>query len=165
MLFWSLNLVVWYNMVMNNKTTIAIIAGVLVIGGLAWWALSGKGATQPTDTTSTTQTNQPTSVTVNHYFQENNGIGSHTIEGTLTLPTPCHILASNAVVTPGINGAPDQVLITFTTTPGTGVCTQVLADKFFRVTFTAGKDALITATLDGKPLALVYSETKEGITK
>lgn len=144
---------------MNNKTVVGIIAGLLVIGGLAWWGLSGgKGDVPVDDTAGTPVSAQPTSVTVNHYFDN----GSHTVEGTLTLPTPCHTLSSEVVVAESF---PEQVMIKFTTKSGEGVCVQVLADKFFRVTFSASKDALISATLDGKPLALIYSETKEGITK
>ena len=78
------------------------------------------------------------------------------------MPTPCHSLASDVMVAESM---PEQVLIKFTTKAGEGICTQVLADKFFRVSFTASKDALITATLNGKVITLVYSETKEGITK
>ena len=104
------------------------------------------------------QTTTPDSITVNHYFDN----GAHSLEGTLTLPTPCHILDYNTVVAESM---PEQVMVNFSTKPGEGLCTQVLADKFFRVTFNASKDAVISATLDGKSIKLIFSETKEGITK
>ncbi|HEY9583082.1 MAG TPA: hypothetical protein VJK09_02095 [Candidatus Paceibacterota bacterium] len=147
---------------MSNKTVIGIIIGLIIIGGLVWWSLSSKTDNDTGTPVSTGQETQPQSITVNHYFQENAGVGAHTIEGTLTLPTPCHSLASDVMVAESM---PEQVLIKFTTKAGEGICTQVLADKFFRVSFTASKDALITATLNGKVITLVYSETKEGITK
>ena len=141
---------------MSNKTVIGVI--VLLVGILwaAWWGLGGKSAkeTPPDQVVST----EPSTVTANHYFDN----GSHSIEGTLTLPTPCHTLTNEVVVE---QSNPEKVLIKFVTHPGEGVCTQVLADKFFRVTFNAPRDAQISATLDGKPVTLVFSETKEGITK
>ena len=104
----------------------------------------------------------PEKLTVNHYFQENGVNGSHTIEGTITLPTPCHTITNEVLVAESF---PEQISINFTTHPDSGICTQVLADKFFRVSFQASKDAIIRATLDGKPIELVFSENLEGITK
>lgn len=151
---------------MSNKAIAGIVVGLIVIGGLAWWGLSSKNTVNVSgDTASTTA---PTSLTVNHYFEEGSstpGFGSHTIEGTMTLPTPCHTLTTEATVTPGVGGEQDAALVAFATHQGEGVCTEVLADKFFRVSFTASKDAKISATLDGKPITLIFSENKEGITK
>ena len=142
---------------MNNKTIVGVIVGLIVIGGLAWWGLSGR-TEAPSGDVAGDQTTQPASLTVNHYFDN----GSHTIEGTITLPTPCHSLTTEALLA---EPYPEQVTITFATAPGAGICTQVLADKFFRVTFNASKDALIKATLNGQPITLIFSENKEGITK
>jgi len=142
---------------MSNKTIIGVIVGLIVIGGLAWWGLAGR-TEAPAGDVAGNEATQPNSLTVNHYFDN----GSHTIEGTITLPTPCHSLTTEALVA---ESYPEQVTIKFTTAPGTGICTQVLADKFFRVTFNASKDALIKATLNGQPITLIFSEDKEGITK
>ncbi|HEY4483495.1 MAG TPA: hypothetical protein VI953_04960 [Candidatus Paceibacterota bacterium] len=143
---------------MSNKTIVGVIVGLIVIGGLAWWGLSGRTEAPVDGDVAGDEISQPNSLTVNHYFDN----GSHTIEGTITLPTPCHSLTSDVLVA---ESYPEQVTIKFTIAPGTGICTQVLADKFFRVTFNASKDASIKATLNGQPISLVYSENKEGITK
>ena len=147
---------------MTNKTIIGVLVALVVVGGLAWWGLSNKTTVEniPEETTNTS----PTTLTVNHYYQVNNGMGSHTLEGTITLPTPCHSLSVEAEVAPSVEH-PEDVLVKFITKPGGGICTQVLSDKFFRVTFNAGEDAQITATLDGRPITLIFSENKEGITK
>lgn len=142
---------------MSNKTTIAIIVVLVIILGLVWWSLGSKeGEVLPADITNVATL--PDSITVNHYFEN----GSHSLEGTLGMPTPCHTLDYNTIVA---ESAPEQVTVNFTTKPGEGLCTQVLSDKFFRVTFNASKDAVISATLDGKAVKLIFSETKEGITK
>ncbi|OHB17806.1 MAG: hypothetical protein A2749_00985 [Parcubacteria group bacterium RIFCSPHIGHO2_01_FULL_45_26] len=146
---------------MSNKTTIAVVVILAIILGFVWWSLGAKKEEAvPTDTS--TVATLPDSITVNHYFDN----GNHSLEGTLTLPTPCHTLSYEATLVPrSLGEAGERVLVGFVTKPNEGLCTQVLSDKFFRVTFRAGKDALITATLDGKPVRLIFSETKEGITK
>jgi len=134
-----------------------IIVVLVVILGFVWWSLGTKknGSVLVGDTQTTSL---PESITVNHYFNN----GEHSLEGTLTLPTPCHSLSYDAIVA---ESYPEQVMVKFVTKPGEGLCTQILADKFFRVAFNASKDAVISATLDGKAVRLVFSETKEGITK
>ncbi len=145
---------------MNNKTIVGTILGLLIVLGLVYWSLSNYDKRNDLDKVDTTPVvNQaPTSLTVNHYYNNN----SHTIEGTMTLPTPCHTLSHTANVA---ESSPEQVSIAFVTKASEGLCTQVLADKFFRVVFEASVDAVITATLDGQPLNLIFSEIKEGITK
>lgn len=130
------------------------------VGAGIWWSLAHRNAATPSQNVAgvSTEGEQPQSLTVNHYYNN----GQHSIEGTITLPTPCHSLEQNVSVT---RGTPDKVVIAFTTRAGAGVCTQVLSDKFFRVVFAAGPDAQVSATLNGQPLSLVYSENKEGITK
>ena len=143
---------------MSNKATIGIVVVLVLILGGVWWSLSNKGDEDVVPADNGGQTTSPDSITVNHYFDN----GSHSLEGTLTLPTPCHTLDYNTVVAESM---PEQVMVNFTTKPGEGLCTQVLSDKFFRVTFNASKDAVISATLDGRPIKLIFSDTKEGITK
>ncbi|HEY4514759.1 MAG TPA: hypothetical protein VJJ22_01210 [Candidatus Paceibacterota bacterium] len=147
---------------MNNKTIIGIIVAFVAVGGLAYWSLSGKDVSnQGAVVIDATKTDEVTTLIVNHYFDN----GSHTIEGTMTLPTPCDTLSQEVDITKGVSGVVDKVVVNFTTKSTEGFCTQVLADKFFHVSFNAGKDAIITATLNGKPLRLIFSETFEGVTK
>jgi|SRR3989344_7001890 len=147
---------------MNNKTIIGILLVLVAIGGLAWWGLRDKPVETPVEDVGANPTN-PESLTVNHYFEN----GKHTIEGTMTMPTPCHTLTSEVTLAPRSSPSEvgEQIMIKFTTKAGEGMCTQVLADKFFRVTFNASRDATIRATLNGQPLELKFSETLEGITK
>ncbi|HEY4493543.1 MAG TPA: hypothetical protein VJB98_02900 [Candidatus Paceibacterota bacterium] len=142
---------------MSNKTVIGIVAVLIVILGLVWWGLSDKQEVinEPVDNGSEVTQD---SLTVDHYYED----GKHTIEGTITLPTPCHTITGEAIVAESM---PEQITIKLTTKAGEGICTQVLADKFFRVTFNASKEAVIKATLDGKPITLVFSQVQEGITK
>lgn len=154
-----------YNTYMNNKTIIGIIVALLVVLGLAWWSLSDRSNSNKegevdnnTSVLGDQQSAPSGSLTVNHYFSD----GSHTIEGTITLPTPCHTISHDVLVAESF---PEQVSIALVTKPGAGLCTQVLADKFFRITFNASKDAVIRATLDGQPITLIYSDNNEGITK
>jgi len=81
--------------------------------------------------------------------------GTHTLVGELALPTPCHELSWEVVVAESF---PEQVTIAFSTTPGDGMCAQVLTPAPFTVTVAASADATFSALLNGDPVALTNSQ-------
>jgi len=145
---------------MSNKAVIGIIIVLAAIGGLTWWSLADRqNQTEEPPVGGNGSDVTKDKLTINHYFDA----GKHTIEGTMTLPTPCHSLTHEVEMNDPLTT--QDVVIKFMTAPGEGICTQVLSDKFFRVTFEASENAKISATLNGAPLTLIFSETKSGITK
>ncbi len=81
--------------------------------------------------------------------------GTHTLVGEIALPTPCHELSWEVTVAESF---PEQVTIAFSTTPGDGMCAQVLTPAPFSVTVAASADATFSALFNGEPVPLVSSQ-------
>lgn len=78
--------------------------------------------------------------------------GEYSIAGFVELPTPCHSLAASVTV---VQSDPEQVVIALTSEPGEDLCAQVITPQPFQVSFTAGENAVIRATLNNRPLTLI----------
>lgn len=142
---------------MSNKSIVAIVVIVLLLaGGILWLVPFGNPAEE--NDNEVVELPGPEVVRVNHFFEN----GLHTVEGTITLPTPCYSLETNVAVTKATDDGSDKAVLNFVATSGTGVCTQVIADKFFSTSFEAGENAEITATYNGKPIRLDIAEGVEG---
>ena len=144
---------------MSNKVIVAIVVVLLII--LGFFIFRGdKKVEAPSDVVVVKEpvTGQIKAITANHYFAN----GVHTLEGTMTLPTPCHEIDTDVAIAKSL---PEQVIVNFRQVPGEGICVQTIADKFFRVTFNASEDAKITATLGGEPIGLVLSGDASSIVK
>ncbi|MBI1975659.1 MAG: hypothetical protein HYS59_01510 [Candidatus Vogelbacteria bacterium] len=137
-------------------TVLGIVAFSVVIGGVVAYRRSGISAEDenvPSSNASTGQTRnaQQRAILIVREFAN----GLHTYKGSITAPTPCHTLTHRLRQT---QPTPVQVTIDFTITPppdGT-ICTQVLADIPFEVSFPGPESALpALATLDGQPLLLI----------
>lgn len=148
---------------MSNKTIIAIIIVILVIVGFIIWKSPFSGPSD-TDTATTTEGDvlgEDTSViTADHFFDA--ATNTHTLEGVITLPTPCHTL-TNTVATDG--PADTDITIAFTTAQGGEICTQVLSQKIFHIEFKAAENATIHATLNGQPRELKLTTQGSAIQK
>lgn len=149
---------------MNNRSIWGIIV-VLVLILLAifyWWNPFGPAEEEPIPTgenqAAVGAVVSPGQLPANHYFSA----GRHTIQGSVSLPTPCHELSTEVFVA---ESAPVQVRIDFKTTLTSEICAQVITDKFFSVEFDAPAAVVITATWNGASLELVLSESGSGITK
>lgn len=86
-------------------------------------------------------------ITAKHSFVN----GKHIIAGEVDVPTPCYSLDVTSSVSAG---NPEQVAVFFKTTDGGGVCAQVISARRFKIEFNASKDAVISATFNGKPATL-----------
>ena len=122
----------------NNK----IIWGVLILGVLgvgAWFLMRGDKEVE----------HKPLAEKIVgvHYA----GGGTHTVEGTVTLPNPCYILS---VASEKRSGAPEEILLRFTANQTADVCAQALYKAPFRTTFNAADDAVISAEINGVSLPL-----------
>ena len=138
---------------MNNRTIIAIVIIIILIAlGILW--LAPFDNPEENEEVNTEQSSWPEEARANHFFKD----GTHTIEGTITLPTPCHTLVTDVTV----NEAKDKAVVNFVGRASTGICAQVVAEKIFTVNFQASGDAEITATFNGAPIRLNLIEGEEG---
>lgn len=123
---------------------IALITFVVVAAlGLAFvfFVPRGSEALPPAPATTTTPT---------LYVSDSYSKGTHTIKGAFSVPTPCTSVSAEATVIAGIaSTSPDTIAIAVSAPPDTGICVQMVATSTFSVSATAGKGAVITASVNG----------------
>lgn len=134
-----------------NKTAIGT-AGVIVVLLLLGWLFFWRGnveAPSVSEETPGEQTEQEQMlITAKHQYID----GKHIVAGEVNVPTPCHILQTDANVSTG--ATPDQAIIDFTATTQADTCAQVLTPARFKVEFDADENADIKATWNGMPARL-----------
>lgn len=136
-----------------KNTLVAIIS--LAVLGVGGWLIFGNqtpdALRDPAAIGEATNNGEQAHMeTISAYHQYRNN--THIIAGEYPLPTPCHILNTEATVT---EGDPDSVTIAFeVTSEDPGVCAQVITPARFRVEFNADENAEITATLNGEEVIL-----------
>jgi hypothetical protein len=79
--------------------------------------------------------------------------GTHTIAGEVDVPTPCDLLEAEGAVEVR-EPREDKATIQFTTVNEADVCAQVVTPARFKVSFTAGEEAEIVGTWNGRPVKL-----------
>lgn len=132
----------------------AVIALVLVLGGLVYWQtmtpFSTKNQSASVLNSQLAQSAaQPAHETITAKHQYKNG--NHIVAGEVNMPTPCDILTVNTRVAESF---PEQVTIEFVSTRSSDVCAQVITPVRFRVDFKASAQAVIKATWNGQPVVL-----------
>lgn len=68
--------------------------------------------------------------------------GALHISGTLETPTPCHTITVEPVI---LESYPEQVVLDIQTTPGEGMCAQVLTEQSFTAVATTSAEATIVS--------------------
>jgi hypothetical protein len=119
--------------------------------------LAGQRTTDTTVLPTTTDDADPIRINAVHFFKDN----AHTVVGELMMPTPCDLITSEVVVA---ESKPEQVRIALTKVNNAATCAQVLTPERFRVDFSASKEAVVTATLDGKEVILNLRDAEPGAT-
>lgn len=139
----------------NRKAVVAVIIFALIIVGMFLFAyLKRSEITTPTNdqttnvpVTPSTPYDSITRIDAKHFFIN----GEHTLVGEITMPTPCDLLNWTSRVA---ESSPEQVMVNFDVVNNAEVCTQVQTQQRFKVTFKAGEDAVIKATLEGRAVEL-----------
>ncbi|OGE84904.1 MAG: hypothetical protein A3J48_02210 [Candidatus Doudnabacteria bacterium RIFCSPHIGHO2_02_FULL_46_11] len=92
----------------------------------------------------------PQTIKAKHAF----AAGEHTLSGKLNLPTPCHELEYETIIT---QSYPEQITINFKISPPAVdvICIQVVDEREFTIEFAASAGALILAKLNGHPVELL----------
>ncbi|MCI0566531.1 hypothetical protein L0Y46_05055 [bacterium] len=87
-------------------------------------------------------------ITAKHQYKD----GVHTIAGDVELPTPCHILETEARIS---QDAPsEQVTIVFASKSSDPECDPIIVSERFKVVFKADEDAEILGIFDGENIIL-----------
>jgi len=140
---------------MNKQSVIILISIVIVtVLGVMVFRTSSVQTTQPqpVDNQDATSTDNEEGImrTVDAVHQYQPDEGRHIVAGTTTVPTPCHQLSAEAEVK---ESSPEQVVIDFAAEQDDeGVCTQVIQNSRFKITFTASENAAITGGMFGKDM-------------
>jgi hypothetical protein len=86
-------------------------------------------------------------VEAKHYYID----GVHTFAGIIDMPTPCDLLVSDVIVR---ESSPEQIELAFSVVNNAESCVQVITPQRFKVSASASKDAIVTATFGGIPVTL-----------
>jgi len=87
------------------------------------------------------------SITAEHSYED----GRHSIVGGLSLPTPCHNLTTDSVVSEDKT----EAIVNFNVTVDPNeICIQVITEKFFSILFSAPEDIVIKGFLNGQEVLL-----------
>jgi hypothetical protein len=149
---------------MSNKSiTVLISLFFLIIIGMFLFTYLQKTSSPevtPADSEESSISTNPYNITRiegKHFFIN----GVHTIVGEIVMPTPCDLLTTEARIA---ESYPEQVTFNFTVLNTTDVCAQVVTSQRFKVEAQASKDANLTATFMGVPVALNLVEAAVGET-
>ena len=82
-----------------------------------------------------------------HFFKN----GTHTVVGEITLPTPCDLLKTEAIIA---ESYPEQVTFLFTVINTTDTCAMVATNQRFKVEARASSQANLKATFNGSAVEL-----------
>lgn len=116
---------------------------------------SSEWANKPAEPKSPAEVKTMMTINAKHAFRN----GQHIVVGEVGLPTPCHILESQAIV----DADKKSALIDLTASQKTDeVCAQVITTARFKVVFTASKDAKIIARYNGQDATLNLIEAAPG---
>ncbi|HET8574666.1 MAG TPA: hypothetical protein VFM02_00645 [Candidatus Paceibacterota bacterium] len=89
-------------------------------------------------------------ITAKHQY--NADMGTHTVAGTLETPTICDILSTSVKTEKSVKTATATIAFKLTNTSET--CAQAVGEQRFKVSFDAPENAVIQATLNGRPIQL-----------
>jgi hypothetical protein len=147
-----------------------IMLGIVVVAIIGFVVISFQRDTLDTaikiDTASTTdwasapaapsvKVSEKTVVTAKHAYRNN----EHIIAGEIPLPSPCHILESQATVAPDKK----EVFIVLTSSiKGAETCAEKVTPARFKLNIKAAKTAIFRATLNGQEVTLNLIEAGEG---
>lgn len=136
---------------MNSKTISWTIFAVVVIALLIILA-PHSGTTPEVLPDGETQGFVPEKVEAIHSFRD----GTHTLFGSIDLPTPCYTLSTDVIVAESF---PEQVTIDFKAEVDPDImCTQVISPSEFSVEVDVSEDATFSTRFNGVSVPLEIKE-------
>jgi hypothetical protein len=139
---------------MNNKAKIfSVVLVVLVVSMFGY-------AYYKSNTLQTNQTNEPASempsssrysditrIDAKHFYID----GVHTLAGEVSMPTPCDLLTTDAIVAESL---PEQITVFFNVLNNSENCVQTVTPQRFKVSATASEAATFTALFNDRAIEL-----------
>lgn len=146
-----------------NNTAIAVLV-ILILSALALFAFillqpeaSPETAAEPPTSDAAADTGrEDVIVSAKQQYSE----GTHTIAGTVTVPTPCHGVSAEPFLIG--SGTSTVAEIRLTTVLEGEDCPSVPSDTTFRVIFDAPEQMPVRAVWDGEPVRLNLLPVAEG---
>lgn len=126
-----------------NKKVIGVVIAVGIICFAIYTFMGGQEVSVPVPTAS-----EGIEVTAVHTYTG----GTHTLVGSVVVPTPCHALTYEYIIA---ESYPEQVIVEFTTKSMSEICAQVMTPAPFDIEFIASEEAHIRATLNGESVDLI----------
>lgn len=149
---------------MSNKTIVFGVIGffLIIISLFAFTSFQKNKVTEQVPSVATkagadTTRYGITRIDAKHFYVD----GVHTIVGELPLPTPCDLLATDALVA---ESYPEQVTFAFSVVNTTKECLTQQTVQRFKVSASASKQANLQATFLGQPVELNLIEASAGET-
>lgn len=136
---------------MNKKNIIIVVIIILVFGGIAFY--TSKKADRVEFSEERKQAiedaiKRPV-ITINAKHQYRNG--EHTFLGSFEIPTPCHSYNAEVIKREAGDGSDEpvtEIALSYQSTDQ--VCTEVIAEREFKVSFEGEQDDNVIATLNGE---------------
>lgn len=142
---------------MKTSTATILIVLAFVLGGLGMFYAKESSILAPSGSPTPTGSAKPViTIQAKHSYQE----GTHTYEGTVALPTPCHRLLSNYQVA---ESQPERITINLMTRYQGESCAQVITDRPFWVTLPASRNASVNVTYNEQPAAFELFEVEKDV--
>ncbi len=103
----------------------------------------------PAETVEDVDVMQPSTQSVSVHRSYAKGV--HTVEGVITLPTPCYTLATQVEVS---SSSPSVATIYFSSGDPGGMCIQVIDERAFKTTFKGAESVTLKGIMNGTEIAL-----------
>jgi len=151
---------------MNTKTIyliiglfVAVIIGMLVFSYLANQSINNDAVVPPVEENPTIVANPYgiERIEATHFYID----GTHTIVGSIIMPTPCELLEADALIAESM---PEQIIFAFDVINTAEMCAQVMTEQRFLVEAQASENASMQATFMGSPVELNLIPAEEGET-
>jgi len=128
---------------MNNKILwgLLLVAAIVLVGAYTYNKEKVKTLEQNREQ-AIAQEVQKSSITINakHQFKD----GQHLFVGLVELPNPCHM------ITTSVERVVDETIVNINYASSSEVCTEVISEKEFRISFAGKSDENIIAKLNGE---------------
>jgi len=132
-----------YNIAMNNKFLwgLLIVVAAVLVGAYVYNKDKQESLDQSRDQAITDEIQRP-SITINakHQFKD----GQHIFVGLVELPTPCHKISTT------VERIENETIINVNYNSEAEVCSEVITEKEFRISFEGNVDDSIIAKLNGE---------------
>jgi hypothetical protein len=141
---------------MNNKTFFAIaIIFILILVGTMFFNQNKTDYEQVNEEELTREVEIISDITLDTKYQYKDG--KHFFAGSVETPTPCYSVETNVIKEAGMT----EIQIITTPPDADIMCSQVVTEQMFNISFEGAQDEIIIATLNGEIVNLNLFEVPQ----